>query len=385
MNYEEALDFIYKRQLFGMKFGLDNISALLKAVGDPQETYKCIHVAGTNGKGSVCSMLAQILSDNGYRVGLYTSPHLVDFRERMQCDGLMPKRTLVALLERIIPHLKDQTFFELATALAFMYFRDEKVDFAIIEVGLGGRLDATNVLNPLFSIITDIGLDHQNHLGKSVDEVAVEKAGIIKPGKPVITLADNAALKTIAYVADEVGSEVLLAKPSEMDSGLQGSFQKRNIGLAVRAAELISDRGYKVQDVEKSVQNAYWPGRMDYVRDKLLFDCAHNVDGAAALRKELDGNDCVIVLGIMSDKDIKGMCDEFNQAASEFVVCRPDVKRAADPQVIADCLTGEVSIVEDVGDAIEYASLKNKLIVVAGSIFTVGEAFEKLSVHPFDR
>ncbi len=392
MQYEKALEYIYSRELFGIKLGLKNISELMEKLGNPQDSFKSIHVAGTNGKGSVCSLISSILRKQGYKVGVYTSPHLVDFRERIMVNGKkIEKKNVSDALSKIKSFVKDHTYFEIVTAMSFIYFKQQKVDFAVMEVGMGGRLDATNLLKPEVSVITNIALEHTEHLGDTIEKIAFEKAGIIKPGIPVVTSENGDGLKVIKDICKERGCELSIVKPRKVDMSLKGSFQNQNASLALETIEVLKKRGYKISSdaVSLGLMSAKWPGRMEYISKNVIFDCAHNPPGAKSLAEDLKKmkKDIYLVLGIMKDKDIKGICSSLEPVAKEIIITKPKIQRAEMPEKIACFIKNKVTVIEDVGDALEYAKLKagkEGLVVLTGSIFTVGEAFSRIRPEPFD-
>jgi dihydrofolate synthase / folylpolyglutamate synthase len=386
MRYEEALEYLQNTERFGMKLGLGRIEKLMVELGNPQLSYRSIHVTGTNGKGSVCAFLYSILRESGYKVGLYTSPHLVDFRERIVVNGRkIPKDKVASILDRVKEFSDDATFFELTTAMALQHFREEKVDFAVIEVGMGGRLDATNILLPEVSVITKVALDHTMHLGKTIKSIALEKSGIIKDGVPVVTGAKGVALDTIRRMCSKRNAGLVLAKNANMKVGLNGKYALENAGVALSVANILMKKGYSISmdNVLSGLQNAKWPGRMDYVKEKMLFDCAHNPDGIRTLVNEIFGTPCVLVLGIMKDKDIKSMCVELKTLADDVVVVRPKLERSGDPEHIASYFTN-AKVIPDVREGLNYAESisKGRLVVFTGSIFAVGEGFQALGIEP---
>jgi len=400
MKYNEALKYIYSRELFGVKLGLKNITNLLENLGNPQNNFKSIHVAGTNGKGSTCAFISSVLQKQGYKVGVYTSPHLVDFRERIRINGKkIPKKDVAAILAKIKPFVKEHTFFEIVTALAFFYFSQEKVDFAVIEVGLGGRLDATNTIIPEVSVITNVDFDHLEHLGETIDDIAFEKAGIIKEGVDAVTSENCRGLKVIKKICKERGCRLYLAR-KETGKGLKmemhGNFQKQNASLALKALEILRGKGHKIsaEAVNSGMKSAKWPGRLEFIKKNLIFDCAHNPAGAKALANELKkfrkkGKNIYLVIGIMKDKDIKGICSQLAPLAKEIIITKAKVARAAMPEKIAKFIPNQkkVAVVGDVAEALEYARLKagkDNLAVLSGSIFTVGEAFARIRPEPFN-
>jgi dihydrofolate synthase/folylpolyglutamate synthase len=393
MNYEEALKYIYSRELFGVKLGLRNITELVEALGSPQEKFKSIHIAGTNGKGSVCSFLSSVLEKEGYKVGVYTSPHLVDFRERIKVNGKkISKKSVASLLSKIKPFVKEHTFFEIVTAMAFMYFKEQGVDFALVEVGMGGRLDATNVVNPEIAVITNISIEHIDHLGDTIEKIAFEKAGIIKPGIDVVASENGKGLKIIKKACKKRKCRLNIVKPKKIHTSLHGDFQYQNASLALKVVDVLRKKGLKIsrESVIGGLRTAKWPGRMEFVSENILFDCAHNPAGAKALAKELKKmkRDIYLILGIMKDKDIKAICRALEPAAKEIIITKPKTARAAMPGKIAKYIRKRVIAIGSVADAIEYAKVnagKKGLVVLTGSIFTVGEAFSAVRPEPFDK
>ncbi|MGM5483122.1 MAG: bifunctional folylpolyglutamate synthase/dihydrofolate synthase [Nanobdellota archaeon] len=363
-----TIDYLYSLGYHRVEPGLSRVKALLKNLQNPQDDFKSIHIAGTNGKGSVSEFITSILVEAGFKVGTFTSPHLVDFRERIRInDKMIPAAELEKLILKIKPFISEHTFFEAVTAIAFEYFKKQKVDYAVVEVGMGGRLDATNVLSPKVSIITNIGIDHVEHLGKTIDEIAYEKSGIIK-NVPLVTTKKE-------YITKKC--DIQLAKPYFGEVSMKGSFQHLNAGVAKKTAEILK---INKEFIKSGLKKAYWPGRLDYVKKNLVFDCAHNAMAAKCLAREIQ--DAVFVLGIMKDKDIKGMCREFSKAGNRFIACRPEIERSAEPSEIAKYLDCE--IIPDLKKGIQEAMKSEKLVCVTGSIFTIGEAFKKLGLKPFN-
>ena len=369
-----------------MKLGLRNIRALLSSLDDPQASYPSIHVGGTNGKGSTASFVASILAEGGYRVGLYTSPHLVDFTERIRINGIqMPEARLVRYVERLKPLIEKRkaTFFEATTAIALKYFADERVEVAVIEVGLGGRLDSTNVLVPLVSVITNVSLEHQDYLGDTLGQIAREKAGIIKAGVPVVTASESPiVLKVLESVARQRRSPfyrstdlvtMAFRTSKKLDPrldfrseglaiervrlGLPGRYQIENARLALAALTLalppLSQRrsgkskllfrepgGVIRAGLEHVRQRTAIRARQEAIgpNGRYLLDVAHNVRGMEALIQELQRRGLrrlVVVFGAMRDKDIRGMLREIGEVSRLVVAVRPDSERAASAESIA--------------------------------------------------
>src|SRR5664280_780687 len=305
MTYSEAIQFLYGLRLFGAKFGLENTFKLAALAGDPQDKLRFIHVAGTNGKGSTCAMLESIYRAAGLRVGLFTSPHLVSFRERIQVNRqLIPEAEVIRLVEALRAANKenDATLFEFATVMALKFFAEQKCDLVIWETGLGGRLDATNIVTPLVSVITNIGFDHQQWLGDTLARIAAEKAGIIKPGMPVITAtAAPEALAVIEKIAHEKNVPLKLVTVDDVQSWLTGTLappllgehQKLNAALALATVEMLQRQiSVSAEKICAGLAAVDWPGRLQLVTrtggQKILLDGAHNADGAKALRAALE-------------------------------------------------------------------------------------------------
>ncbi len=395
-SYESFTRGLADLEYFGQKLGLDRIRALLSRLGNPQDKFSSIHFAGTNGKGSTAAMLASIFQEGGYRVGLYTSPHLEDFCERIRINGQFIDQEQVLKYARAVREVEDDplTFFELATAIGFLHFAEEGVDLAVVETGLGGRLDATNVLKPLVSVITTIGRDHTQQLGSSVEEIAFEKAGIIKPGKPVVVGALPAeAMEVVREQAAVKGSRfvplVMDLIPPNIQIGLEGAHQRRNANLALGVADVLAATGGPSVDrdaVWRGLEEVRWPGRLETVSNEpwVVLDGAHNPDAMAAVREfleeNLDGRRLRLIFGAMADKDIRGMLAEILPLADEVIVTAPKLKRAASPEVLAEIVSPfdiEPVVCQDVSTALEKVSsemAQDEVLLITGSFFLIGEA-----------
>jgi dihydrofolate synthase/folylpolyglutamate synthase len=435
-TYQQALDYIYSfidqeklqpDKYSPRRFDLTNMHALMGMLGDPHNRLQAVHVAGTKGKGSTCAMIASVLQAAGYRAGLFTQPHLHTFRERIQIDGrLISEEDMVTLLEKQRPsieELSDPSTFEIMTALAFQYFAEQEVDFAVIETGLGGRLDTTNVLDPLVSVITSISYDHTYILGNTLEEIAGEKAGIIKEGKPVVcapqrpeaqkVIADTCRARNAPLVL--VGQEWLWERTETnmegqglrltcqmpdaaglMSGGASeefwvpflGSYQLINATTAVATLDQLYRQGVDIslEQVREGLRFARWPGRLEILsRNPLLvMDGAHNVDSVRrmtrTLTEDLPFDRLIVVAGFSADKDIAGMMDELASRADEVVLTKSIHPRAADPEQVAkqyaDTRT-HITTVEDVPAALWFALQKARpedLVCVTGSLFVVAEA-----------
>ena len=396
MDYKKILDCLYRLESPKIKLGLERVQALLDKVGNPEKKLKCIHVAGTNGKGSVCAMLQSVLIESGYKVGMYTSPHLKKFNERIRVnDTLITDREIVEYFIRIKPHITDHSFFEITTAMAFLYFYEKKADFVVLETGLGGRLDATNVITPLVSVITNIGLEHTDLLGKTIERISFEKAGIIKEDVPVVAGAKGIALKIIKKIAKERNAPLLEAKnyPRTKFKYLSGEFQQRNKDIALTAIGTLKKlhriKINKMQ-IKDGLQKTKWPARMQFISGNVLVDAAHNPDGISTLKDELaiikkqkNIKNFVFVAGMQSDKNIKSMLKLLNPLASAIIFTKSGNPKAAKPRDLLGIFNKinknkkiSKKIINNPKKALNYAKKiagKNDLIVIAGSIYMIGE------------
>ena len=505
MSYSETVNYLYNLQKYGIKFGLDNISRLMSALDNPHRSFLSVHVAGTNGKGSTSAIIASILKTAGFKVGLFTSPHIISFTERIRVNGEeITESEVVSLAEEIRTRIEDTpsltlpprgggqgwggevklnpTFFEVVTAMALLYFKRKKVDIAVIEVGMGGRLDATNIITPEISIITNISYDHKEFLGDTLKEIAHEKAGIIKKGVPVVaSYQESEAMKVIEQKAIEKNSElyiygrdfssVLKRNDSsgicfDYSSGdsfainnlvlpLAGEHQMQNASVAIKAVELLSEKltsdfsfptsnknlhlysspsptppikggeevvmppvegegDYRFLNttphhfVRKGLEDVRWPGRLEIIKEDppILIDGAHNPAAAMALSEALKKNflgenkRIILVLGIMGDKDARGIMEPLLPLASEIIFTAPAYSRSASPEKLAGIAASlgffDVRIAPTMKDAVEMATeigLSDKrqglgnlphnpspapLILITGSFYTIGEAKEVL-------
>jgi dihydrofolate synthase/folylpolyglutamate synthase len=407
VTYSEAIQFLYGLQLFGANFGLENTRKLAVLAGDPQDRLRFIHVAGTNGKGSTCAMLESIYRAAGLRVGLFTSPHLVSFRERIQVNRqLISENELIRLVEEFRPLLKQfppdnhLTLFEVVTVMALKFFAEHACDLVIWETGLGGRLDATNIVMPLASVITNIAFDHQQWLGDTLEKIAAEKAGIIKPGIPVITATDEeSALAVIEKIAREKHAPLTRVKPEarsqKPESSLSGAHQKINAALALATIEVLQMQiPVSEENIREGLVNVNWPGRLQLIKkpngQKILLDGAHNVAGVEALRTALtEGTSFaaqVFIVGFLADKDWRPMCEILAPLAKKIFCVPVASPRTADAHALAETFrslnpTAEVLAGKKLGDALN-ASGEDAFIVITGSLYLIGEALELLGLAP---
>ncbi|MGA3283912.1 MAG: folylpolyglutamate synthase/dihydrofolate synthase family protein [Verrucomicrobiota bacterium] len=411
MTYSEAIQFLYGLRLFGAKFGLENTFKLAALAGHPQDRLRFIHVAGTNGKGSTCAMLESIYRAAGLRTGLFTSPHLVSFRERIQVNRqLISENEVIRLVEALQPLLKQfpadhqPTFFEVVTVIAPKFFAEQKCDLVIWETGLGGRLDATNIVTPLASIITNIGIEHSEWLGDTFEKIAAEKAGIIKPNVPVITAArPGEGLEVIASVAQEKHAPLTVVDESQahrppldaLELPLHGAHQKLNAAAAVATVRALDSR-LPVNDaaLRQGLLTVDWPGRMQRVSTAsgriVLLDGAHNPASAEALRAALQAEfpdaKPAVIFGVFRDKDSASMCHSLAPLAGRLLLTPVHSNRTEDPaRLVTACREvnphAPLEVCASLAQAIEKAA-REPFIVITGSLYLVGEAMELLGLSP---
>ena len=402
---QSQLEALYGLERRKDKLGLEGTRALLQALGNPQDRFRSVHVAGTNGKGSVCARIASVLRAAGVRTGLYTSPHLVDFRERIRVNGQWADQARLAeRLEHIqsLPVGRDRTFFEVCTALAFDDFAAREVEWAVVEVGLGGRLDCTNVITPELAVITSIGLDHTEILGDTIEQIAAEKAGIIKPGVPVVNGAQEArAADVVRRIAAERQAPVVApgAPPrgaAESRGGAEGAAGT-NARIAQAALETLIARGVRIpaEAIVAGLSAARWPGRFERcaTEPRLWWDGAHNPDGAHALRVWCEAgplNPALLVLALSRDKDAAAFLNALAPAlpARRVIATRSRNERARSPEdlaAIARAAGWSAETAPDVAagcrDAVARASAGSPALLT-GSLFAVGEAMEAFGCAP---
>ena len=432
MNYSEATSLLSSLKNFGIKLGLERIRELLAYLGHPEEQLKIIHVAGTNGKGSVAAMTASILQASGFRVGRFTSPHLADWRERLAVlEGkdlsFISRREFCSGIERLKPPINQlqkeknsPTVFEVLTALALYYFAGKEMDFAIMEVGLGGRLDATNVVKPLVSVITNVALDHQEYLGDTKEKIAREKAGIIKKGGIVVSAETVPAVSKIIEERCKaksarlirIGQDVkilscqlqvlrekfavsftvkgLKGLYSNLELSLAGEHQALNAATAIGAVESLSFSGIKIppQAIRKGLKSVYWPARLEVISKKpvVLIDGAHNPAAAEAVAKtlkqlkQMNGyRELFLIIGCLKDKDIDGMLKVFLPLSSRIIATKPANSRVLDPGIIAQKVRNygrKCLIKREINEALNYVSGEARvedLVLITGSLYLAGE------------
>jgi dihydrofolate synthase/folylpolyglutamate synthase len=422
-NYEEALNWLYDLQYFGMKLGLANTRTLLSEMGNPHEKLRAVHVAGTNGKGSVCAFLTSILMDAGLKVGTYTSPHLSDFGERICINGYpMNRSEVLRSIDYIRPKIEalaekeiQCTFFEATTCMAFRHFARRKVDAAVIEVGMGGRLDSTNVIEPALSIITNISREHTQHLGDTLGQIAGEKAGIIKKGIPTVSaVPEPEARSVIVSKAKEMQSrlhhvhELADVKIVEQDLlgttlsittkshkynnihiKLPGAHQTINAATSVLAAEILSDSAFPLsrENIVRGMEATRWAARLQAVRQKptVILDATHNPGGAETLavflKKQFPRQRPVMVIAMLADKEVDPVVKLLEPLVSQSIVTQSSYARRMKAADLASRFSGEVEVEECLGEAIDRAiqlAGPSGTVLITGSIFTASEALAHL-------
>lgn len=412
-SYQESLDYLYSLQVFGIKLGLDKVRQLLERIGNPQRALRIVHIAGTNGKGSTAVALANILHAAGIPAGLYTSPHLHSFSERIRVElQQIPEAEVVRLTDELRPHAEElrTTFFEFTTAMALLYFQRRGVEWAILEVGMGGRLDATNAVTPELCLVSPIGLDHTEHLGRDLAAVAGEKAGIFKAGVPVVSARqDAAALRVLHEQAESLAAPFHLAgddyrwvssgegfsffgselRLEGLQPGLAGEHQQQNLALALAAAEQLRLQGVKlpVAALRRGIEATRWPGRLEWLPDNILLDGAHNPAGAQMLAAYLERQQLRklhLLVGLKSDKAAAALLKPLLPFVERLYATEPPV----DTAVPAGLLAGQAraaglraTVFADHRAALQ-AALESRqtgeVLLVAGSLFLVAAAREAL-------
>jgi dihydrofolate synthase/folylpolyglutamate synthase len=397
-GYREALAWLYGTQRFGIKLGLENVQRLLGELKLPGKNQRVIHVAGTNGKGSVCAMIDSICRAQGYRTGLFTSPHLVSYRERIRVNGEMIAENEVAqgldaIRQRIADWDPHPTFFEITTVLALDHCQKHDCEFVVLETGLGGRLDATNALTPVVSVITPIGYDHQKWLGNTLEEIAAEKAGIIKPNVPVVSARQEpAAERVIRARAAECEARLEFVPESYSNStlNLAGTHQKQNASLAIaslRAAQVAVDESA----ITNGLANVQWPARFQRWDERTIIDGAHNPAGAQVLaetwRAEFGDERATIILAVLRDKDVAGILRALAPIAHRVILPRVRTERAVPPDEVAQMISAiaptlQQSVAPSLSAALESARISPDRILLAGSLHFAGEALAFLQGDP---
>ncbi|WP_291571926.1 bifunctional folylpolyglutamate synthase/dihydrofolate synthase [Clostridium sp. UBA4548] len=436
MNYQEAINYIENTAQFGMKLGLERTEKILELLGDPHKKVKMIHIAGTNGKGSTTAMVSRVLMEAGYKVGTYISPYIEEFEERIQINNEnIPKEDLVHIITEVSKAIdevialgyQNPTQFEIITCAAFLYYHIKKVDYAVIEVGLGGRLDSTNVITPILSIITSISLDHVAILGDTLDKIAFEKAGIIKEGIPTVLFpqqpeaelaiekvatekksllikVDNDKARFIDSYEVEVNGEKKVIQKVEiktlrenynLELALLGKHQIFNATVAVHACEKLIDLGAKIskENIANGMKTVKWPGRLEIMKTdpRVVIDGAHNIDGISKLTESIDMyfkyDNLILILGILADKQVREMIETIVPKASRVIAVTPNSERAE----LAEDLKAEIEnlgvaceAVEDYREAYEKAlsyCTEKDLLLISGSLYMIGDMRRIIRLH----
>lgn len=425
MNYYEAMTYIKNTSKFGSNLGLERTEKVLELLDNPHKKLRCIHIAGTNGKGSTTAMLTEILKEAGYKVGMYTSPYLEEFEERIQINGAnISKVDLSRIVTRVAEAVnkvlelgyEHPTEFEIITCAMFLYFHEVKVDYAVVEVGLGGRLDSTNVITPILSIITSISYDHMKILGDTLDKIAYEKAGIIKSGVPVIVYPQELdSLRVIKKVAEEKCSKIIevpneCAKLNALDEtgknritqtvlirtdkqsydielSLLGIHQLLNCAVSVFAAEELIKQGINIseQNIISALRKVKWPGRLEVINQDplVVIDGAHNIDGIKKLTESIERyfsyEKVVLILGILADKQVKEMIDTIVPKAYKVIAVTPNSERAELASELAEeikKINSNVQVIENYEQAYKeaFSYCNNKdLLLISGSLYMIGD------------
>lgn len=422
MNYKEAMSYIKKVGNFGSNYGLERTERLLEILGSPHKKLKVIHIAGTNGKGSTTSMISSMLIEEGFNVGMYTSPFLEEFEERIQINRENIKKTDLgnymdyiknAVEEVIKEGYSHPTEFEIITCLMFKYFYDKKVDYAVIEVGLGGRLDSTNVVNPLVTVITSISLDHTNILGNTLSEIAREKGGIIKENTPLVLYPQKEeVIKELEYIAKEKSANIYKVKYNDVklleiirednvyqkievkgelknyiaNLRLLGEHQILNCAVAVKVIEILSKiQGFKIKDIEKGIENSKWIGRLEILNKNplVVIDGAHNIQGITTLKenviKYFNYENIILLIGILADKQVEDMINIIAPMSKGIIALTPHSNRAelgAELKKEIEKVNANVESFDSYEEGFRKAleiSGDNDLILVTGSLYMIGE------------
>ena len=408
---EEILEWLYGLSVHGIKLGLTNTTELLKRLGNPQNSFRKVHVAGTDGKGSTSAMITSVLAASGVRTGLYTSPHIIEFNERISINGENISdsdiRILVSVIEPIVEDMRKEgmqcTFFEVVTALAFLYFREKDVEYAVVEVGMGGRFDATNVIVPDVSVITTISMEHTEYLGDSLEKIAGEKAGIIKERVPVITDNEGIAYDVIFKKALEKGAQLFkvpdpqsvtvtqdstsfVYKGKEYTVGIPGRYQADNACMAIEAMSQIPYASKVAPHIRDGLMQTRWPCRMQKLEGlPIILDVTHTKVGSKALAEniaEIYGK-VTVVFGVLSDKDISGIAENLSTIASKIIITKPVSERSADLRVVKKAVKEkipDVTVEKDINAAFDKGMEMrgNEMLLITGSFIMAEDALKWL-------
>jgi len=423
MNYQQAVSWMNESQRFGMKLSLDRIISILDQLNNPEKKINVIHVAGTNGKGSVCRYISSILEEEGYQVGLFTSPHLESIRERICINNkIISKKDFsyyISIIKNVVDNLEKKelhpTYFEICTVLGFLFFNEKKVDYAIVEVGLGGRYDATNVVSPIATVITNISYDHQHILGETLEEIAFEKAGIIKSDLPLITGVQGKALEVIQKSARKHNAPIIIVQRNistikesnldfqiikiqgNMDSYVLvtseiGSFQKQNLSIAIYTIEQLQMNGVFIsyESIQNGVKSMVHPGRMKMVHNNpiVLIDGAHNHGGIIELKNTVSslfpGKKIILIFGVLKDKNVHEMIKEIQDVTKSIILTKSKNNRAVNQQELLKIVSSffsekNIFLTDSIDQAIKKGyelSLQDDIMIITGSLYTVQEVIE---------
>ncbi|MFH1654590.1 MAG: folylpolyglutamate synthase/dihydrofolate synthase family protein [Pseudomonadota bacterium] len=393
MNYNDTLQYLETLRPKDFRMELQPMIQACRDFGNPLKTIPSIHIGGTNGKGSTAAFCESLLRASGYKTGLFTSPHLIEVTERIQINrSPISKEAMASLATEVRDKLSYEDFlsyFEFLTLTGFLHFKSSKIDVAVLETGMGGRLDATNVISPTVVIITPISLDHTKHLGNSVVDIAREKCGIIKRGVPTICAEQPPeVMNVINHACNDIGSPLIIAHPSDIETelGLEGEHQKQNAACALKAVNLMQEFGFKIKDQRKALANTKWEGRLEEVssKPKVILDGAHNPSGAKALAHYLklnfDRTKTVVMMGMLADKDVLEVVRIISAVAREVICVAPSSSRAYSPNDLASNFRSHdvnVHVEEDIIVALnKWLSKLDKTdtLVVTGSMYLVGAA-----------
>lgn len=417
MNFEEAINYIEGRAVFGSRPGFERIDALLSALGNPEKGLKYVHVAGTNGKGSVCTETANILTSAGFKTGLFTSPFVSDFRERIQIDGEFIERDALCRLTAKVKEVVDEldrldnspTEFEVITAIAFLYYKEEQCDVVVLEVGLGGLLDSTNVIDtPLVSAIVSLSFDHMGVLGNTIEEIAAQKAGIIKEGGTTISAPHqpDKALEVLKHTAEEKHNEFIVADPNEIEitgesiHGMKLSFrgmetilpligphQRDNLSVTLKIIDTLRNKGFNIPDeaITEGISKTTLPARVEVVQEDplIIVDGGHNADGAYALartlREYVNDRKITLVIGLMADKEADAVLGHLAPLAARVVTTTPSNPRAMKAEDLAEkakAFCNDILFEDDPCKAFDLAGdliKSDEALVVCGSLYLAGD------------
>ncbi|GAA0718240.1 folylpolyglutamate synthase/dihydrofolate synthase family protein [Clostridium malenominatum] len=421
MNYEQAIEYIENTSKYGNNAGTKRVETILELLGNPHKELKCIHVAGTNGKGSTTAMISQILIESGYKVGMYTSPYLEEFEERIQINGEnIPKDRLSSVItkvfvavEKIIEEWGSPTEFEIITCAMFLYYYEEKIDYAVIEVGLGGRMDSTNVITPLVSVITSISFDHMGILGDTLEKIAYEKGGIIKEGVPVVLYPqeeeaenvirdicsgkDSFLIKVDKYCVKEVENlynvkyQKFIITTEEKEYNVQlsllGVHQILNSAVVLNTIEQLQHQGVQIKEehIKEGLKKVKWAGRMEIIQNNpmVLLDGAHNIDGINKLsenvKKYFKYNNLILIIGILADKQVEEMIKTITPLAHKVIAITPHSYRAENAEKLGEIIKKYNNSYEKIEDykeayvkALSYCG-KDDMVLVCGSLYMIGD------------